>query len=190
VEAILEGAARVLVEDGLEAATTNRIARVAGVSIGSLYQYFGSKESVVRAMLDRHLAQAEALRPPELAEGARGIPLPRRIRAAVDWFLAVHALDPPLHRVLSDAGARLLGSRTLRAFERSVERRIRRVLEGYRQEIAPRDLDRAAFTLARTLEALAHGAVDHHPDWLARPELAEEMAELLLGYLRAPASRS
>ena len=43
VDAIVEGAARVLVREGYDAASTNRVAKEAGVSIGSLYQYFDSK---------------------------------------------------------------------------------------------------------------------------------------------------
>jgi AcrR family transcriptional regulator len=54
VGAILEAAARILEEQGYRAASTNAIARRAGVSIGSLYQYFASREDVYRALLARH----------------------------------------------------------------------------------------------------------------------------------------
>ena len=52
VQAILDATARILVREGFDKASTNRIAEVAGVSIGSLYQYFPSKEAIVAA-LDR-----------------------------------------------------------------------------------------------------------------------------------------
>src|SRR6185437_5949733 len=54
VDALVEATARVLVEEGYERASTNRIAQVAGVSIGSLYQYFPSKEALVAAAAERH----------------------------------------------------------------------------------------------------------------------------------------
>src|SRR5262249_7474993 len=57
VEALLEATARILVKEGFDAASTNRIAAVAGVSVGSLYQYFPSKESLVAALIDRHNQQ-------------------------------------------------------------------------------------------------------------------------------------
>ena len=54
VDTILQAAARVLAEEGLGRATTNRIAEVAGVSIGSLYQYFPNKLAIVRALQIAH----------------------------------------------------------------------------------------------------------------------------------------
>src|SRR5260370_17574340 len=53
VDAILEATARVLVADGFDGASTNRIAQTAGVSVGTLYQYFPSKESLVAELIDR-----------------------------------------------------------------------------------------------------------------------------------------
>jgi AcrR family transcriptional regulator len=54
VEAVVEAAARLLVESGYDRTSTNAIARRAGVSVGSLYQYFSSKEEVYRAVVKRH----------------------------------------------------------------------------------------------------------------------------------------
>ena len=54
VDALLEATTRVLVKEGYDKATTNRIAAVAGVSIGSLYQYFPGKEALVAAVIERH----------------------------------------------------------------------------------------------------------------------------------------
>jgi AcrR family transcriptional regulator len=56
VDAILEAAARVLAEQGYAAATTNRLAEKAGVSIGTLYEYFGNREEVFDALIRRELA--------------------------------------------------------------------------------------------------------------------------------------
>ncbi len=53
VEAIIEAAARILETLGLEGYTTNAIARRAGVSIGSLYQYFPNKTAITRALIER-----------------------------------------------------------------------------------------------------------------------------------------
>ncbi|TIV67001.1 MAG: TetR family transcriptional regulator, partial [Mesorhizobium sp.] len=54
VDALVEATARILVRDGFDKASTNRIAEEAGVSIGSLYQYYPSKEALVAAVIDRH----------------------------------------------------------------------------------------------------------------------------------------
>ena len=54
VDALIEATARILVREGFDKASTNRIAEVAGVSIGSLYQYYPSKEALVAAVIVRH----------------------------------------------------------------------------------------------------------------------------------------
>jgi AcrR family transcriptional regulator len=56
VDAIVTAADRVLVAHGAEGLTTNRIAELAGVSIGSVYQYFPNKEAIVRALQGRYIA--------------------------------------------------------------------------------------------------------------------------------------
>src|SRR6516225_3163389 len=61
VDAILEATARILVKDGYDHASTNRVAEAAGVSIGSLYQYFPSKEALVAALIERHIEEMSQL---------------------------------------------------------------------------------------------------------------------------------
>src|SRR5690349_2213196 len=89
VETILEGAAQVLEAGGLAAFTTNAVAERAGVSIGTLYQYFADKDALVQAIAERELKVtlgkvAESLRNHsalEPAERARGV-----VRAIVNAF--------------------------------------------------------------------------------------------------------
>lgn len=178
---ILTAAARVFVEDGLDGANTNRIAEVAGVSVGSLYQYFPNKQSLARALLVQHVQQAEQLRPAELRETK--LSLPERIRVAVRWQLDVHAQDPALHETLTRIAPSVLGMDTIRAFERFHQRTLRFILESYREELGDRDLDKAAFIVAQTMESLTHGAVLHHPEWLRDEGLADEITDLVVKYL-------
>jgi AcrR family transcriptional regulator len=192
VETILTATARVLVQDGFERATTNRIAAVAGVSVGSLYQYFPNKQALVRALYDRQLARAESVRPPELGSDVPG--LPRRalrdvIGAAVRWHLATYGRDARLHAELSAHAAAILGKRALASFERMHEARVRDRLERHRDALRTRDLALAAFLLSTCLAAVAHAAATRHPELLADDALADELTTLLVGYLEGPRRR-
>lgn len=60
VEVIVEAAARILETAGLAGFTTNAIAERAGVSVGSLYQYFPNKDAITRALIRRELEALEA----------------------------------------------------------------------------------------------------------------------------------
>ena len=99
VDAILEATARILVKEGYDHASTNKVAEAAGVSIGSLYQYFPSKEELVAALIERHMDEMTCV-VAEAAVRLRDAPLEVAAREIVRMMIAAHAVDPKLHRVL------------------------------------------------------------------------------------------
>src|SRR5688500_9562351 len=128
VSVILEAAKRVLIQEGYEATTTNRVAHVAGVSIGSLYQYFPNKEALVASLAEAHLDEILRLVEDGLADTAE-LPLADSVRSLVSAMLRVHQLEPALHRVLHEQVPRLHGyelpdinSRSQRLIEHSLQR--------------------------------------------------------------------
>lgn len=107
VEAILDAAARVFERHGYAAGTTNRIAERAGVSIGSLYQYFPNKDAVLVALVERHLDEGVATVGPVLAELAQDVPpVEEGMRRLVEAMVALHRDRPALHRVLFEEAPR------------------------------------------------------------------------------------
>lgn len=88
---ILEAAAQVFQREGLDA-TTNRIAERAGVSIGSLYQYFPNKHALLYALAEYHLGEVETSLRAVFAELHRAAPpWPDTVRALVEAIVALHA---------------------------------------------------------------------------------------------------
>jgi AcrR family transcriptional regulator len=100
VEAIVEAASQVFESRGYADATTNRIAARAGVSVGSLYQYFPNKEAILVALAHRHLADGMALLGPHLQRLEAGEPWEEVLPDIVDAMVAMHAVAPMLHRCL------------------------------------------------------------------------------------------
>jgi AcrR family transcriptional regulator len=82
VDALVEATARILVKEGFDKASTNRIAEAAGVSVGSLYQYFPGKEALVVAVMDRHNEETMRLVRSELAD-VTALPIKQAIRRMV-----------------------------------------------------------------------------------------------------------
>lgn len=99
MKALLEATAYVLRREGWERATTNRIAERAGVNIGSLYQYFPNRESLVAAVIDR-LADRYLVRMEEVAVRAREAPLAEGLALLIGEHLAITLKDPPLQRAI------------------------------------------------------------------------------------------
>jgi AcrR family transcriptional regulator len=106
VSVILEASARVLESEGLREFNTNAIAAKAGVSIGSLYQYFPNKDTIVRALICSFEEELQdALQ--EAAQAGRGQQLKPRLKLLVRALVIVHYRRPRLNRVLEAEEERL-----------------------------------------------------------------------------------
>ena len=105
VQAILEAAIHVFDEFGYAAGTTSRIASRAGVSIGSLYQYFPNKDSILTALAEQHMAEGLALSV-RLLETLRTTTqsLEPVLHDIVGHMIALHENNPGLHRLLYEEG--------------------------------------------------------------------------------------
>jgi AcrR family transcriptional regulator len=184
VNALLEATARILVREGFHKASTNRIAEVAGVSVGSLYQYFPSKEALVAALIDRHNQEVTHAVRGELAE-ADGLPMAQAVRKLVAMAVKAHRIDPKLHRVLAEQIPRVGRLEKLETVNRQNYALFQSYLERHRNEIRPVDLELAAFICVTTIEALTHTAVLHHKivSDEAMEALVEETTRLIVGYL-------
>jgi AcrR family transcriptional regulator len=192
VDTLLEATARVLVKEGYERASTNRIAAVAGVSVGSLYQYFPGKEALIEALIGRHTQELSQVVRAAMARVVSS-PLEVAVRELVAAAVAAHSIDPKLHRVLAEEVPRTGRFANITAVERSAREFVRAYLEGHRTQITVADLDLAAFTLVTTIEALTHSAVLHRPELLAHGKTdgyVDEVTRLALAYLRAPTAAS
>jgi AcrR family transcriptional regulator len=184
VNALLEATARILVREGFDKASTNRIAAVAGVSVGSLYQYFPSKEALVAAVIVRHQQEIMQLVRGELAQAANQ-PIERGVRTLVATAVKAHRLDPKLHRVLAEQIPRVGRLEKVETFNQENYTLFRAYLESHRQEIRATDLGLAAFICVTSIEALTHTAVLHHE--IVSDEdtntLIDATTRLVVGYL-------
>ncbi len=178
VDAILIATARILTEEGYDKASTNRIAELAGVSIGSLYQYFPNKEALVAALRDRHANEMMEIVESKLRQFSDA-PIEVVLHELVKACIAAHAIDPKLHKVLNEHVPRL-GNTTV---EERIIVLLRTFLEKRRDQIGPQNLDLTVFILERTIESLTHAAVIEHPELLRDGHLDQEITNLLVSYL-------
>ena len=188
VDTLLEATARVLKKEGYDRASTNKIAAAAGVSIGSLYQYFPSKEALVAAVIERHTQELSQVVHKALLKVA-GRPFEIAVRELVAAAIDAHRVDPKLHRVLAEEVPRTGRLENIEAVERNARKLFRDYLEAHRSKIAVADLDLAAFIFVTTVEALTHSAVLRNPDILADEKakaFVDEVTRLVLRYLRTP----
>jgi AcrR family transcriptional regulator len=190
VEELLLAAAQIFEANGYAAGTTNRIAKRAGVSIGTLYQYFPSKEALAVALLERHIADTDQ----RLHQWVGHMVAERHgLRAAlqdyVEGMLEIHSGGPRLQHILLEETP--LPERVHQALlqtERSAAKTVAGLLRLY-PEIRQPNLEQAGHLLVQTVESLTHRFAAHPTEQvLSRQDFLLHLVTMLEAYLTSPAA--
>lgn len=179
VEAVLEAVRRVLRRHGAEAITTNRIAEAAGVSIGSLYQYFPDKQAIFMALHERHVHRVRQVIERTMTD-CSSASLAELTSELVERLANVHSEDAELHEAVSVA---VPGSDD--GFKRALRATFEQVISPTRQDrYTPEETGRMLFVLPQMVGALVHG-VAHHPQALSRERARDEALRTVAVYLNS-----
>jgi len=179
VEAVLEAVPRVLRRHGAEAVTTNRVAEVAGVSIGSLYQYFPDKQAIFMALHDRHVDGVRHVIERTMTD-CTSASLEEFTRELVERLANVHSEDAELHEIVSVA---VPGSAD--GFKSALQATFERVILPTKQDrYTPEETERMLFVLPRMVEALVHG-VARQKQVISRERAKDESIRTIAVYLNS-----
>ena len=182
VEAVLVAAARILEEQGLPGFNTNAVAERAGVSIGSLYQYFPSKDAILVALMEHSLTMfSEDLS--DAIDGAPGDSLVEDLKFMLQMGLMSHLRRPNLMRLLEGEFQRLHGHIDKASSHSAARQATVRLLERYRDQIRPGDPAAMAHDVGAIAKALMGAAGERlETDWEA---VIDRTARAMVGYLSA-----
>jgi AcrR family transcriptional regulator len=185
VEAILEAAAQVFESHGYARATTNRIAERAGISIGSLYQYFPNKDAILVALAQQHLAEGMAVMWPQVQRLSGEESWEEVLPGIVEAMVQMHAVAPMLHRCLFEE------TRLPKAVRDELEALENALIEitataiAADPSIARADVQLAAAIVVNAIEGLTHRLVLHPQAGVDQERVAREITTLVRTYLRA-----
>jgi AcrR family transcriptional regulator len=192
VSAILDATAQLLVEEGYHKLSTNRIAERAGVSIGSLYQYFPNKEAIVGGLVEQFAERQYAMFEIQLqlfVDERIENDAEAGIRVLVRALLEAKLVEPDLTRVLFEQlppiGQRDVVKEWLERAHRAVQLILGQQVTEMGREIDP---DLGAFILVNAVHGVIQGAILSRMDLLSSDRLADETSEMVLRYLNLPAA--
>lgn len=178
VATILNACSRLLLTDGFYEMTTDRIAKEAGVSIGSLYQFFGNKESVVQAMIKNIYEEDKTI----LAEKMRALaPLSAddRVKAMVEILIEMARRNSELRAKLTTIVYYVLDpsyiSESLRFFQDTIRYNL--------PQIPGRDMDKVAYMLVNAFMGLVNNMSIDKPEAIHNPAISQEITQLFIKYL-------
>jgi AcrR family transcriptional regulator len=185
VEAILQGATRVLVKEGYEGTNTNRIAEVAGVSIGSVYQYFSNKEAILGELIELHIQKLMDVFV-ENYNTLSTVSLKDGIRILIRAMIEARSVEPKLQRVFDEQLPKIGKlSRLLREYEKQAVEMIRAYLQSKKNEVAIKNIETAAYISVHAVEAVILVALNNRQDILTGGHLEDELTNLIVRYLVA-----
>jgi len=182
-EAILDGAAQVLVAQGYENATTDRIAERTGVSVGTLYEYFPNKDAVFAALQLRWNEQRwhvfESNWAIELDDCLETV-LRKTIRARIK----ATNLNPLLNsKLLHDVPTSVTAEQALALHDQFLNASLL-MLNRFKKEIRTTDLTLMAKLMIHATHAVIDNVAVSQPHLLESQNLEDELVLLMLGYVR------
>lgn len=186
VSAILEATAQVLVEEGYDRASTNRVAKRAGVSIGSVYQYFPNKEALVGELVDRYSNEITQMVMGYLG-GDLDVPPEQMAPRIVQAMIEAKRRDPKLARVLRDQIPRVGRMQLYESHLEAIITAAATYLTHHAERLRVEDPRTAAFVLVHAVDAATHAGVTG--DGPSLEALERHVTDLLLSYLVGRQSR-
>jgi AcrR family transcriptional regulator len=180
---ILDAAREVFAAYGYAAGTTNRIAATAGVSVGSLYQYFPNKDSILVELVRDHVRSGTEATLAVVPSTIDAADLPATVRGVVSAMVEVHAGDRRLHQVLFEEAPR---PSSLLEELRDLEDHAVAIVSALLVHAYPTadDVPLRARIVVVTIESLVHRFVASDRP-LDTGQFVDEVAQMVLAYLTA-----
>jgi AcrR family transcriptional regulator len=193
VDAIIEACQQILECEGSDQLTTNRIAEVAGVNIGSLYQYFPNKEAILTKIFTEKSARETDRMARESTERVAAkvdISLQATLRELIAvlaeiqiQYLSIHGDFYREYHSFFDFAGQINACVSHDYQQPSLEQWLPQLLSLYQAQITTDNLEQAAFATSKIINGLLVGALEDHPDWLSDESYLRVIEQAVLNFL-------
>jgi AcrR family transcriptional regulator len=182
VERLLDAAAEVIAEVGVEAATTNAIAARAETSVGSLYQFFPNKDAIVQALAARYVEQLRELKASTFDHVDPHQPLPDLIEATVMPMVRFHQANPAYEHVYYATNRPGAPSQPQVEVKEAVIARVAELIHTRNPALDPDELRLFGRVTCEMVHALTSEAMRATP--ADRPRLLRELKNVVIRYFQ------
>ncbi len=188
VSAILQATVQVLLKDGKSKLTTTRIAERAGVSVGTLYQYFPNKTSLLQTLLREHL-DGTALALEIACAAAHGAPLRKMAEAIVTAFVEAKCRDLDASAALYSVSDDVEGKRLARSLHARAPKAMAAMFATARKKVIKQP-EMVAATLFGAMTGVSRAMLDREVTRSTKAAMQEQLTVLARAYLEASAERA
>jgi AcrR family transcriptional regulator len=182
MQEILSAAAVVFARSGYEAATTNAIAAEAGISPGSLYQFFANKEAIARALADRFVSELrDAHRKAFTDLNPAACPLPELLDRVIDPIVAFNLANPGFKALFARPDMPAGLAEAAKPIQEALLARVEAIVSAHIPALEPEDRARVTRLLIQVFQA-AVPLIIAEPE-ATRPLLLAELKRMIAAYL-------
>lgn len=178
---LLDAADAVFAQLGYERATTNAICAEAGVSPGTLYQFFSNKQSIAEALAARYLERLPSTHQTAFDVASAHVPLPELIAHVVDPFIFLHRQGPGLEALLTGSVISDELTASIDGLKQHVEKSLAELFRARCPRANRAEINRAAATSVQLVKSFLHLAVTGTPK--QQKEAVNELKTVLFRYL-------
>jgi AcrR family transcriptional regulator len=187
VDAILEATIQVLLSDGKEGLTTTRVASRAGVSVGTLYQYFPNKSALLQAALKRHLDEVtEAVE--KVAREQKGYPLQQMATALITAFLEAKMKDAKASVTLYSVSSDVDGAKIAQQMGARINKAVVGLLSTT-SDLLTKDVQLVASMLLAAMAGVSRRLLESNAPEKEFDTFRQELIFLVSGYLAASSAQ-
>ncbi len=184
VENIVGATAHILEKDGFEKISTNRIAEKAGVSIGSLYQYFPTKESIFSFMMERYVRSQTEMVDKILLERKQSRDLKETIRVIISAIMESKIKQSRFQKMFAEKVLSFAGYESLQKQDEHLIALFEKYLEPFESEVRKENLDISLYFVIQSVKVLPIAILYQHRIKLQDPRVTEELVELIYRYMK------
>lgn len=182
VNAILDATAHIFIANGYAKTNTNIIAEHAGVSIGSLYQYFPNKDALIEALHQRHVERMQ-----KVVRQAMKEPIDFKNRNSLFSLIAAivkaHLLEPELHLKFEEIKTLKRWSPTDGSDLGGIQQQLEHMISSLPKNAGHHSKKLSAFILMHTVHALVHAIAFKRPPDVSVKAMIEETVSMVERYL-------
>jgi AcrR family transcriptional regulator len=179
VDRLLDAAAEVIAEVGVDGASTNAIAARAKTSVGSLYQFFPNRDAIVQALAARYVAEFERLKDRVMAPEVADLPLEQMMRGIVEPIAAYCEAHPAYRHVFAATNDYARGYSPVEArLHEAVVARVDGLIARRCPWVGEAQRRAAARVQVETVHAVLFFAMGCPPE--ERPALCDELVRMLV----------
>lgn len=185
VENIVSATAHILEKDGFEKISTNRIAEKAGVSIGSLYQYFPTKDAIFSFMMERYVKSQTEMVDRLIEERKENADLKETVRIIISAIMESKIKQSKFQKMFAEKVLSFAGYESLHKQDVHLISVFEKYLEPFGKEVRKENLDISLYFVIQTVKVLPIAILYQNRIKLADPRVTEELVELVYRYLKA-----